>query len=475
MKKFLFIVSILVLTEAFSMAQNMQKTSDGFVFIKGGNFLMGSPASERMRDADEAQHNASVADFWCDPYEVRQKDFEAVMKNNPSFFKGEDLPVESVSWFDALEYCNKKSVLEKLEPCYKISNGGKTVRWNRVANGYRLLTEAEWEYAHRAGTATAFYTQNYTTASQANFYGCYPYLIEENYLNHTNKDVVTGDVRDRTVRVDEFSPNAFGLYNTAGNVAEWCFDVYGAYSESVENCGAKNGYLRVARGGGYNDFGKHLRSAYRSCYEAGTVDRKRGFRICRNANSGGVSSSSKIFETNDNADFSTSLEMTKDGKVKKSRAVVVYFSYSGNTKKAAKMIAEKLGCEAIEIQMAHPYRGNIYDVSQKDLMALSFPALKNGDGGKIDLSKYDAVFLGYPTWWATMPRPVATFVSKNDFGGKLVLPFSSHGGTRFGESVSDLAKIAKGARVQNAFEFNYSGGRDLEKRIDEWLGTVISE
>lgn len=468
MKKIFFIVSIFVLTEAFSMAQDFQKASDGFVFIKGGTFLMGSPLSQRMRDEDETQHSVSVVDFWCDPYEVRQKDYEAVMKNNPSFFKGGDLPVESVSWFSAIEYCNKKSEREKLEPCYEVLNGGKTVRWNRAANGYRLLTEAEWEYAHRAGTKTTFYTQNYTTASQANFYGCYPYLIEENYLNHTNKSVVTGEVRDRTVRVDEFSPNAFGLYNTAGNVAEWCFDLYGAYSESAQDCGAKEGYLRVARGGGYNDFGKHLRSAYRSCYEAGTVDRKRGFRICRNAKSADASLPKKVFETSDK------LSVAPSG-IKKSRAVVVYFSYSGNTKKAAIMIGEKLGCKAIEIQMVSPYRGNIYDVSQKDLMTLSLPALKNGDGGKIDLSKYDAVFLGYPTWWATMPRPVATFVSKNDLREKLILPFSSHGGTRFGESVSDLAKIAKGARVQNAFEFNYSGGRDLGKRIDEWLGTAIGE
>lgn len=120
--------------------------------------------------------------------------------------------------------------------------------------------------------------------------------------------------------------------------------------------------------------------------------------------------------------------------------------------------------------MQKPYRGNIYDVSQKDLMNLIDTPL---DMEKIDMSKYDALLLGYPTWWATLPRPVVTFVKNNDLRGKLICPFQSHGGTFFGEAVSDLAKLAAGSRVCNGFEFEYSGGFKLKDRLDAWLKDII--
>lgn len=116
--------------------------------------------------------------------------------------------------------------------------------------------------------------------------------------------------------------------------------------------------------------------------------------------------------------------------------------------------------------MAEPYRGGIYDVSQRDLNANARPAL----AGRVqNMAQYDVVLLGYPTWWSTMPMPVYTFLESYDFSDKLILPFSSHGGTRFGDSISDLSKTANGAYVGQGFEFEYSGGRRLEDSLRAWL------
>lgn len=460
------------------------------VFVSGGTFLMGSPSSERMRDEDEAQHSVTVDDFYCDAFEVRQSDYEKVMGKNPSYNKGANLPVENVSFYDALEYCNKKSMAEGLAAVYKI--GGKNEKFHDVsvdlaADGYRLLTEAEWEYACRAGTTTIFSTGNWNNPKDANYEGSYPYLIEENYVRHTNQNVQSGLNRGKTIAVDSLAPNAFVLYNMHGNVSEWVFDYYGKYDEAVSasevagNAGvAKNsgvsgnsvlnplgsavGIYRVNRGGGFNDFGKHLRSAYRSASNPLTKDRNLGFRIARNAGK-----RNGIFETKYDEKVA-SITIPKNPRV-----LVAYFSYSGNTESAAEYISKSLKSkygedkvDLVELEMQNPYRGGIYDVSQRDLMNGTRPPLKTKIAAA-KMAEYDVVLLGYPTWWATLPMPVYTFLESYDFSGKTVISFSSHGGTMFGDSVSDLSKHLPKSYVGLPFEFFYSGGRDLSARIDEWL------
>jgi len=152
-------------------AEGSAAVDDGFILLPGGAFLMGIPDTERQRQQDEPQHEVTLSTFYVDPYEVRQSDYERVMGINPSHFTGADLPVENVTWFDAVAYCNALSVEAGLTPVYMVD--GDTVTWDRSANGYRLLTEAEWEYAARAGTQTIFYEGNQVHSDQNNFEGSY--------------------------------------------------------------------------------------------------------------------------------------------------------------------------------------------------------------------------------------------------------------------------------------------------------------
>lgn len=308
-----------------------EAVADHLVLIRGGSFMMGSPDTERQRGMDEVQHEVQIGDFYADPYEVTQEDYQRIMGDNPSHFSGGRLPVENVTWFDAIGYCNKLSENCGLTPVYAIN--GQTVSWNHAANGYRLLTEAEWEYAARAGTTTIFNAGDQITSDDANFEGSYPYLIEENYVTRRDPSVVTSSYRGGTIEVDSLSPNQFGLYNMYGNVSEWCFDYYGAYdlAQAADPAGAVSGSLRVNRGGSYIDFAKHLRSAYRSATNPTDPDQNLGFRIARNARAG-----EGIVETT----FSLDIQMPENPRI-----LVAYFSYSGNTENAARIIRQKTGAD----------------------------------------------------------------------------------------------------------------------------------
>ncbi len=209
-----------------------------FVYVPGGCFQMGSPKSEDSRYDDEGpQHEVCVKGFWMGKYEVTQAQWETIMKNNPSYFKGANRPVEQVSWNDT------QAFLQKM-------NG-------RGQGEFRLPSEAEWEYAARAGTTTPFFFGETISAAQANYNGNYTY-------GNGNKGVY----REQTTDVGSFPSNDFGLYDMHGNVWEWVADTYHDSYNGAPTDGSIWGSLgdkkaKVLRGGSWYDNPSNCRSANR--------------------------------------------------------------------------------------------------------------------------------------------------------------------------------------------------------------------
>jgi formylglycine-generating enzyme required for sulfatase activity len=225
------------------------------VKIPGGRFLMGSPETEAKRDDNEGlQHYVDVPEFWMGKYVVTQQQWQAIMGNEPSYFKGKNHPVERVSWNNATEFCQKLS--------------------KKTGRDYRLPSEAEWEYACRAGTTTPFYFGETITGELAN------YRASETYA-----DEPKGKYREQTTPVGQFPPNAFGLYDMHGNVYEWCQDVWdSSYDVSPVDGSAwvngGNSRRRVIRGGSWYSYPWWCRSANRYNYDSVETDYANiGFRL----------------------------------------------------------------------------------------------------------------------------------------------------------------------------------------------------
>lgn len=431
------------------------EVDDGFVLINGGTFLMGSPDSENWRIEDEVQHSVTVSSFYIDPYETTQADYERLMGSTPSEFKGDRLPVESITWLEAILYANARSEAEGLTPAYTVSEN--SVVWDRSANGYRLPTEAEWEYACRAGTETPFNYGHTLGADNANFYGHYPYEIEENYFDNSPLEAKPGVYRGTTVVVGSFYQNAWGLYDMHGNVNEWCWDYYGPYdtAASTDPTGSASGTRHVYRGGGWNDFGKNMRSAYRAAGQSDLGSFNLGVRLVRNADpeiTGTVTASeaTNIIETS--------------GKI-----LIAFFSWSGNTRGAAQEIQRQTGADIFEITLVHPYSTNYNTVlmeAQEDQHKQARPEIAEHIENFDD---YDIILLGYPNWWASIPMPIASFLEEYDFSGKTIIPFCSHGGGRFGQSLTTIAKLAPDAIMGTGLSIHYSGGSALPDDVSAWL------
>jgi formylglycine-generating enzyme required for sulfatase activity len=234
-----------------------------FVKINGGTFAMGSPDNETGRGNVESRHQVTVKSFYVGKYEVTQKEWREVMGNNPSHFKGDNLPVEQVSWYDAVEYCNRRSEREGLIPAYTVK--GKDVSWDRGADGYRLPTEAEWEYAAKGGGLD---------------------FLEYEYAGGNNVDApgwYNGNSGSKTHPVGTKAANSLGIYDMSGNVWEWCWDRYGAYSSGAQSdpAGAASGTGRVGRGGSWDNGARGLRSTFRVGLGPSVRINILGFRLVR--------------------------------------------------------------------------------------------------------------------------------------------------------------------------------------------------
>lgn len=445
---------------AFSATAQTAAPAD-FVLIRGGTFQMGSPESEDWRSNDETLHRVTVAPFYLARHEVTQKAYREVTGKNPSAFSGDELPVESVTWLEAVEFCNALSLREGRTPAYTVSGGGAQVAWNRAANGYRLPTEAEWECAARAGTSTPFYSRKTPGADDVNFYGHYPYQIEQNYFNDSVLETRPGVYRAKTLAVGSFAPNPNGLYDIYGNVGEWCFDYYAGYGTAAQTnpAGAASGTRRVYRGGGWNDFGKNLRSAYRAAMPQANSSHSVGIRLAVSADA----SLSDTVTTREAAPVQTAAKTKK--------ALIVYYSWGGNTRGVAKEIQRQTGFDTAELALAKPYSTNyntVLNEAQRDQRSQARPKLRN-DIAPDKWAEYDTILIGYPNWWASIPMPIATFLESHDFSGKRILPFCSHGGGRFGQSLTAIAKLAPRAHLAEGLSVHYSGGATLPKDVEVWL------
>ena len=241
-----------------------------------------------------------------------------------------------------------------------------------------------------------------------------------------------------------------------GNVGEWVWDWYGDYDTQAQTdpTGPASGTLRVNRGGGWNDFAKNLRSAYRATLPPDSSSFNLGFRLARNVGTGSGSVDSSV----------VGQDSRSGGNV-----LIAYFSWSGNTRGIAEEIQRQTGADLFEIKLMEPYStdyNTVLDQAQRDQNAQARPELSTHVE---DMSKYDTIILGYPNWWASIPMPIASFLEEYDFSDKTIIPFCSHGGGRFGQSLTAITKLVPNAVLREGLAINYSGGSEMPDDVAAWL------
>jgi len=248
-----------------------------FILVEGGTFNNGTS-------------NVTISSFYIDEYELTQAGYEALMGTNPSYFGGHSSrPVEQVSWFRAIEYCNRRSMQEGLTACYSYSGCGTNpdnwpsgwntenanhinVSCNWTANGYRLPTEMEWMFAAKGGNLSQDYS--YSGSNDINVVAWY---------RINAYDVGTGHSDYGTHNVGTKAPNEQVTFDMSGNVYEWCWDIYDSYptGNCTDPTGPASGTSRVLRGGGWSSNDIYCTVSYRYFHFAPYTNDNLGFRVCR--------------------------------------------------------------------------------------------------------------------------------------------------------------------------------------------------
>jgi formylglycine-generating enzyme required for sulfatase activity len=252
--------------------------NDRMVHVQGGTFQMGSTAISSAKPV----HSVTLSDFYIGKYEVTQGEYKALMGKSPSdssYGIGDNYSVNKVSWNDAVEYCNALSRKEGLTPAYNGSGNNVTCNFN--ANGYRLPTEAEWEYAARGGRSSKGYTYAGSNNIDAVAW----------YWKNSGDKTLSGDWNLDTIEanngknhpVGQKQANELGLYDMTGNVGEWCWDWYGTYSSGSQSdpTGTSTGTNRIKRGGSWSYRVRNIRSAYRIFSDPSSRYYNLGFRVVR--------------------------------------------------------------------------------------------------------------------------------------------------------------------------------------------------
>lgn len=269
-------VCLLLAVSIMALGCSQDRIED-LVLVKGGPFVN---TKSNLYGKD-----VTVADFYIGKHEVTQKEWVEIMGSNPSSFIGANLPVEMVSWYDCVEYCNKRSSKEGLKPYYNINKALKdvdnlsefdSIKWvvtiNRGANGYRLPTEMEWEYAASGGQLSKSYI--YSGSDDVDEVAWYWKNSGDTVLTGAWSWTMLENNRNRTKPVGSKNPNELGLYDMSGNVREWCEDWF-------EDEEVPSGLVRVQRGGGWIGAEYRCESANRHSFEASGKGPDQGFRVCR--------------------------------------------------------------------------------------------------------------------------------------------------------------------------------------------------
>lgn len=275
MKKLLIISIISIM---FVICSCSHEEKDSLVLVTGGSFT--------NTNSGYYGESITISDFYIGKYEVTQKEWKEVMGSNPSQFKGDDMPVEMISWYDSIEYCNKRSIKEGLEPYYNIDKENLDVeniseyddiRWtvtiNPDANGYRLPTEIEWEYAASGGQNSKDYL--YSGSNKGDDVAWYWRNAGDKYLTGDWFWEKIENNNNTTKAVGSKKSNELGLYDMSGNVREWCFDWY-------EDSNFNKGLFRVWKGGGWIGDIVSSEITYKGKFEANGMGADQGLRVCRN-------------------------------------------------------------------------------------------------------------------------------------------------------------------------------------------------